>query len=107
MPAKVKIGDFVNMNCLHGGIGVIVQGFGTMADDAEHTARMGDEVICMTCGKFGHIISASPNIYVDGKAAARKVDSTVGECNVGLPCCPHSRSGMIRSGSSKTFLNDT
>ena len=107
MPAKAKIGDYVNMNCPHGGIGVIVQGSGTEGDDNEHTARLGDEVVCMSCGKSGRIVSASPNVFVDGKAAARKADSTSGMCDMGFECCPHSRSGTIRSGSSKTVVNDT
>ena len=107
MPAKAKIGDYVNMNCPHGGIGVIVSGSGTEGDDNEHTARLGDKVVCMTCGMSGRIINGSPNVYVDGKSAARKADSTTGTCDIGMKCCPHSRSGTIRSGSSKTFLNDT
>lgn len=107
MPAKARLGDFVRMNCPHGGIGTIVTGSGKEADDTEKTARVTDTVICNKCGKSGRIISGSPNVYVDELAAARINDPEVGTCDPGEKCCPHGRSGTIISGSPKCFLNDT
>lgn len=38
-------------------------------------------------------------------AVTRVGDSTVGICDLGLPDCPHSRSGTNSSGSSNVFAN--
>lgn len=38
-------------------------------------------------------------------AATRKGDSTSGICNLGLPCCPHSRSGTNEEVSPDVFIN--
>lgn len=32
-------------------------------------------------------------------------DGTSGVCNIGLPCCPHGRSGSNRAGSPNVFVN--
>ena len=32
-------------------------------------------------------------------------DATVGICNLGLECCPHSRSGTNSTGSANVFVN--
>jgi uncharacterized Zn-binding protein involved in type VI secretion len=31
--------------------------------------------------------------------ATRVTDGTIGVCNIGLPCCPHSRAGTNATGS--------
>ena len=107
MPAKARLGDYVAMNCPHGGIGIIVSGSDKEADDTEKTARVSDTVICCSCGCSGSIIAGSPNIWVDGLSAARIGDPEVGTCSPGKKCCPHGRSGTIITGSPKCFLNDT
>ena len=107
MPAKARLGDFVRMNCPHGGIGTIVTGSGKEADDTERTARITDIVVCNSCGKTGRIIVGSPNVFVDELNAARINDTEVGTCDPGNNCCPHGRAGTIISGSPKCFLNDT
>ncbi len=33
-------------------------------------------------------------------------DTTVGTCNVGLPCCPHGRNGINTSGSPDVIINN-
>lgn len=38
-------------------------------------------------------------------AVTRLGDSTVGTCDVGLPCCSHSRSGTNAEVSSDVFTN--
>ena len=38
-------------------------------------------------------------------AVTRVGDSTAGVCNVGLPCCPHGRSGTNSVGSPNVFVN--
>jgi uncharacterized Zn-binding protein involved in type VI secretion len=38
-------------------------------------------------------------------AAARAGDSTTGICDIGLPCCPHGRSGTNAAGSPDVFIN--
>ena len=38
-------------------------------------------------------------------AATRLGDSTVGTCNVGLPCCPHGRSGTNAEVSPNVIIN--
>lgn len=105
MPAKARLGDYVAMNCPHGGIGVIVKGSDKESDDVEKTARVTDTVICCSCGKSGVIVAGSPNVFVDELAAARVGDPEVGTCNPGKKCCPHGRSGTIITGSPKCFVN--
>ena len=107
MPAKARLGDYVAMNCPHGGIGVIVTGSDKEYDDTMKTSRVSDIVICCSCGQSGRIIAGSPNIWVDELAAARINDPEVGTCNPGKKCCPHGRSGTIITGSPTCFLNDT
>ena len=38
-------------------------------------------------------------------AATRLSDSTTGICDLGLPCCPHGRSGTNGTVSSDVFIN--
>lgn len=38
-------------------------------------------------------------------AVTRVSDGTTGVCNLGLPCCPHSRAGTNSSGSPNVFVN--
>lgn len=38
-------------------------------------------------------------------AATRLGDGTTGTCNVGLPCCPHGRSGSNSAVSGDVFIN--
>lgn len=38
-------------------------------------------------------------------AATRQGDSTTGICNLGLKCCPHSRSGTNSQVSGNVFVN--
>ena len=38
-------------------------------------------------------------------AVTRISDNTTGICDVGLPCCPHGRSGTNGSGSPDVFVN--
>ncbi len=38
-------------------------------------------------------------------AATRLGDSTTGTCNLGLDCCPHSRSGTNSQVSGNVFIN--
>ena len=38
-------------------------------------------------------------------AVTRDGDSTTGICNLGLPCCPHSRSGTNSEVSPDVFVN--
>lgn len=38
-------------------------------------------------------------------AVTRVGDSTTGICDLGLPDCPHSRSGTNSSGSENVFIN--
>ena len=38
-------------------------------------------------------------------AATRLGDSTTGTCNLGLKCCPHSRSGTNSQVSGNVFVN--
>ena len=38
-------------------------------------------------------------------AATRFGDSTVGTCNVGLPCCPHGRGGTNAEVSPNVVIN--
>ena len=37
--------------------------------------------------------------------ATRVSDGTVGTCNLGLECCPHSRAGTNSTGSENVFIN--
>ena len=37
--------------------------------------------------------------------ATRVGDSTTGTCDIGLPCCPHGRSGTNAVGSPNVFIN--
>lgn len=39
-------------------------------------------------------------------AATRVTDETVGTCNPGYKCCPHSRNGINTQGSPNVFIND-
>jgi uncharacterized Zn-binding protein involved in type VI secretion len=106
MPPKARLGDQVDMRCPHGGIGTIISGSEKEADDVHRTARIGDKVQCNKCGQIGIIVKGSPNIFVDGRNAARLGDTEVGTCNPGYKCCPHSRCGIIIEGSSTVFSND-
>ena len=36
----------------------------------------------------------------------RVTDRTVGICDLGLDCCPHSRNGTNNTGSNNVFVND-
>ena len=36
----------------------------------------------------------------------RVTDRTVGICDLGLNCCPHSRNGTNNTGSNNVFVND-
>lgn len=38
-------------------------------------------------------------------AVTRVADSTTGVCDLGLPCCPHGRSGNNSVGSPNVFVN--
>lgn len=38
-------------------------------------------------------------------AVTRQGDNTTGTCDVGLPCCPHGRSGTNQVCSSNVFVN--
>lgn len=38
-------------------------------------------------------------------AVTRIGDGTSGVCNIGLPCCPHGRSGSNGAGSPNVFVN--
>lgn len=38
-------------------------------------------------------------------SAVRDGDETTGECNKGLPCCPHGRTGTVSVASSNVFVN--
>ena len=38
-------------------------------------------------------------------AATRLGDGTTGTCNMGLPCCPHGRSGTNGTVSGNVFIN--
>lgn len=33
------------------------------------------------------------------------IDTTVGTCNIGLPCCPHGRNGINTSGCRTVIVN--
>jgi uncharacterized Zn-binding protein involved in type VI secretion len=105
LSAKARLGDYVSMNCPHGGTGVIVRGSDVEGDDTEKSARLFDTVQCNSCGCLGIIITASVTTFVDGFGSARVGDSTIGICDVGAKCCPHMRSGTIISGSPKTFVD--
>lgn len=37
--------------------------------------------------------------------ATRIGDGTSGVCNIGLPCCPHGRTGTNATGSPNVFIN--
>ena len=39
--------------------------------------------------------------------ATKIEDTTVGICDIGLPCCSHSRAGINTSGSPDVIINDT
>lgn len=39
-------------------------------------------------------------------AATRIGDTEVGQCSIGLPCCPHSRAGINTSGSPDIVINN-
>ena len=39
-------------------------------------------------------------------ASTRINDRTVGVCDIGEDCCPHSRSGTNATGSPNVFIND-
>lgn len=39
-------------------------------------------------------------------AATKITDETVGTCDPGLDCCPHSRNGINTTGSPDVFIND-
>ena len=38
-------------------------------------------------------------------AATRQGDTTTGVCNLGLPCCPHGRTGTNAEVSGNVFIN--
>ena len=38
-------------------------------------------------------------------AVTRISDGTTGICDLGLPCCPHGRSGTNSTGSGNVFVN--
>lgn len=39
-------------------------------------------------------------------AVTRISDKTTGICNLGIPCCPHGRSGTNATGSPNTYINN-
>lgn len=107
MPRQARLGDKVNMNCPHGGIGIIVSGDDFTSTDTKRAARLGDTVVCQKCGKSGTIVEGSPNVFISGKNAARVGDHESGTCDPGLcEFCPHSRHGIIIEGSGTVFIND-
>lgn len=103
MSEQARLGDMVKISCPHGPqIGVIVSGDNYRNTDKLKTARLTDKVVCCACGQSGNIVTGSNNTFVSTLAAARVGDSTVGTCNIGCKECPHTRSGIIITGSTYT-----
>ena len=101
---KARHGDLITIECPHGGIGIIESSSPDVFDNGEGAARVGDTTICLVCGMPGTIITGSSSVYNNMRQAARVGDMTTGTCNLGLPCCPHSRTGIIQTGSPSTYI---
>ena len=106
MPKTARVGDFISISCAHGSTGCIVGHSNDIMAEGALTAREGDSTICLNCGQSGRIVSGSPNVFSNSKPTARVDDPTVGSCDMGLKCCPHSRSGSISSGAATINVND-
>ena len=105
MPGEARLGDFVVMNCPHGGIGVVVSGSPITFTESFNAARIGDRTTCLICGRSGKIVGGSPKTIIDGFPGTRKGDSTTGMCDVGARCCPHGRSGTLIGFSATTAFD--
>ena len=106
MPKQARIGDLVSISCPHGPqTGIIVSGSSKSFFEMISGARLSDIVVCCACGQSGNIITGSSVTFYDGLAAARIGDSCVGTCDVGCKTCPHSRSGVIITGSEHTDVD--
>lgn len=102
-PPQSRFTDLVSISCPHGNpTGVIVTGSNYTNVDRLQQARLTDIVICTSCGASGNIISGSSYTNCDGLKSARIGDVTVGTCDPGCDTCPHSRSGVIVTGSNYT-----
>lgn len=62
-----------------------------------HTVVVGEETITYTIG--GQVSSASPNVKINGRQAARVGDTVSESCGCG------GGTGVLISGSSKVFIN--
>ena len=105
MPLSARLGDMGSCNCPHGGSFVITSASSNVVVEGQQCARLGDSTTCTSCGCSGRIISASSDVLVNQQGSARKTDSTTGSCDIGLPCCGHSRGGTIKSSCSHTTIN--
>ena len=105
MPAVARVNDKVNMNCPHGGIGTIVSGSPNVDCEGNPVARIGDKVVCDSCGQTFTIITGSPTGFANSLAIARVGDLASGTCNPGLPCCHHgiSNASIITGSPTHTF----
>ena len=104
MSEQARIGDLVEISCPHGPqIGVITTGSKYSMVDSRQQARLTDTVICTACGKSGNIISGSEFTYCDDLKSARVGDETTGTCDIGCEECPHSRTGIVKTGSPYTY----
>lgn len=106
MPRASKLGDKVNMNCPHNGIGTIISCSLDIEINGEGIARKGDVVRCDKCGKTRTIDSGSSDVEGNGLDFARVGDHSTGICDLGLPDCPHTTVATISTGSDDTLCND-
>ena len=106
MSKQARIGDLVKISCPHGPqTGIITTGSPKTFADMRKDARLSDTVVCCACGEKGNIITGSSKTFYEGLAAARIGDATIGTCNPGCKTCPHTRSGVIITGSEHTDVN--
>ena len=102
-PPQSRIYDFTSISCPHGNpTGMITSGSPNGFVDSRNQARLTDTVICLSCGASGNIVSGSMYTNCDGLKSARVTDICVGTCDPGCDECPHSRTGVIVTGSSYT-----
>jgi len=100
MPFMAIVGSKVNMNCPHGGIGTVISGSDNVTVDGQPLARKSDIVRCDKCGITRTIDSGSSYISDNGLDFARIGDPTTGICDLKLPGCPHTTTGIITTGST-------
>ena len=105
MPKVARVGDKLSMNCPHGATGTIVSGSPNIEVNGKPIALQGCIVKCDVCGITRTIDSGSADTFGNVKQVARVGDPSTGICNPGYPCCPHTSTATITTGSGNTIDN--